>query len=40
MGVVIDTAKDELSFVANGVNLGVAFDGIPLDKPLVPCHPS
>ena len=21
----------------NGVNLGVAFDGIPLDKPLVPC---
>ena len=21
----------------NGVNLGVAFEGIPLDKPLVPC---
>ena len=33
----MDTAKGELSFVVNGVNLGVAFDGIPLDKPLVPC---
>ena len=31
------TTKGELSFFANGVNLGVAFDGIPLDKPLVPC---
>ena len=37
VGVVMDTAKGELSFVVNGVNLGVAFDGIPLDKPLVPC---
>ena len=37
VGVVMDTAKGELSFVLNGVNLGVAFDGIPLDKPLVPC---
>ena len=33
----MDTAKGELSFVLNGVNLGVAYDGIPLDKPLVPC---
>ena len=33
----MDTTKSELSFVVNGVNLGVAFDGIPLDKPLVPC---
>ena len=33
----MDTAKGELSFVVGGVNLGVAFDGIPLDKPLVPC---
>ena len=33
----MDTTKGELSFVLNGVNLGVAFDGIPLDKPLVPC---
>ena len=37
VGVVMDTAKGELSFFVNGVNLGVAFDGIPLDKPLVPC---
>ena len=33
----MDTTKGELSFFVNGVNLGVAFDGIPLDKPLVPC---
>ena len=33
----MDTTKGELSFVVNGVNLGAAFDGIPLDKPLVPC---
>ena len=37
VGVVMDTTKGELSFIVNGVNLGVAFDGIPLDKPLVPC---
>ena len=37
VGVVMDTTKGELSFVVNGVNFGVAFDGIPLDKPLVPC---
>ena len=37
MRVVMDTAKGELSFVVNGVNYSVAFDGIPLDKPLVPC---
>ena len=37
VGVVMDTAKGELSFAVDGVNLGVAFDGIPLDKPLVPC---
>ena len=33
----MDTAKDELSFVVNGVDLGVAYDGIPLEKPLVTC---
>ena len=33
----MDTAKGELSFVVNCVNLGVAYGGIPLDKPLVPC---
>ena len=37
IGVVMDTAKGELSFVVNGVNYGVAYEGIPLDKPLVPC---
>ena len=37
VGVVMDTTKGEISFYVNGVNLGVAFDGIPLDKPLVPC---
>ena len=37
MGVVMDTAKGELSFVLSGVSLGVAYEGIPLDKPLVPC---
>lgn len=37
IGVVMDTAKGELSFALNGVNLGVAFEDIPLDKPLVPC---
>ena len=37
VGVVMDTAKGELSFVLNGVNYGVAYEGIPLDKPLVPC---
>ena len=37
VGVVMGTAKGKLSFVVNGVNLGVAYDRIPLDKPLVPC---
>ena len=37
VGVVMDTTKSELSFVLNGVNLGIAYEGIPLDKPLVPC---
>ena len=37
MGVVVDMAKGELSFVVKGVNVGVAYEGIPLDKPLDPC---
>ena len=37
VGVVMDTAKGELSFVLNEVNIGVAYEGIPLDEPLVPC---
>ena len=36
VGVVVDTAKGEISFVVNGVNIGVAFDGILLDESLVP----
>ena len=37
VGVVVDTAKGELSFAVGGANLGVAYERIPLDKPLVPC---
>ena len=37
VGVVMDTAKGELSFVVNGMSLGVAYERIPLNKPLVPC---
>lgn len=37
VGVVMDMERGELSFVIEGVNEGVAFEGIPLDKPLVPC---
>ena len=37
VGVVMDTTKGELSFAVDGVNYGVAYKGIPLDKPLVPC---
>ena len=37
VGVVMDTTKGELSFVVDGVNHGVSYEGIPLDKPLVPC---
>ena len=37
VGVVMDTTKGELSFVLNGANLGVAYKGIPIDNPLVPC---
>lgn len=37
VGVLIDTTKGEISFILNGENLGVAFVGVPLVKPLVPC---
>ena len=33
----MDTTKGELSFSLKGVNLGVGYEGIPLDKPLVLC---
>lgn len=37
VGLVMDTTKGELSYIFKGKNYGVAFEGIPLDKPLVPC---
>ena len=37
VGVMMDTTKGDLSFVVNGVDHGVAYEGIPLDKHLVPC---
>ena len=37
VGVVMDTTKGDLSFALSGVNLGVAYEKIPRDKPLVPC---
>ena len=37
VGIVMDMERGDLSFVLNGVNLGVAFSGIPRDEPLVPC---
>ena len=33
----MDTTKGELSFAVGGLSLGVAYKGIPLDKPLAPC---
>ena len=30
VGVVMDTAKGELSFVVNGMNLDVVYEGVPL----------
>ena len=37
VGVVVDTSKGNISYIFGGKNLGVAYEGIPLDKPLVPC---
>ena len=37
INISMDTIKGELSFVLGGVSYGIAFEGIPLDKPLVPC---
>ena len=36
IGVMIDTAKGELSYILTLKNRGVAYERIPLDKPLVP----
>ena len=37
VGIVMDTIDGNISFSINGKSLGVGFEGIPLDKPLVPC---
>ena len=37
VGVVMDTAKGELSYVLASECLGAGYEGIPLDSPLVPC---
>ena len=37
VGVVMDTRNRNLSFALNGTSYGVAFYGVPLDKPLVLC---
>lgn len=37
VGVTMDMKKGELSFSLNGSDLGIAYQKIPLDKPLVPC---
>ena len=37
VGVVMDTEKGELSFALDGMDIGVAYARIPLNKPLVPC---
>ena len=37
VGVVMNIAKGELSFVVNSANFGDVYEGISIDKPLVPC---
>ena len=37
VGVAVDTAKGNISFVVHNVNYGVAYRKVPLDRPLVPC---
>ena len=37
VGVTVDTLRGVVSFALNGVDLGVAYEGVPLDKPIVPC---
>lgn len=37
VGVVVDTRNGEVSFVLGRVNLGAAYEAVPLDKPLIPC---
>lgn len=37
IGVTMNTDNGKLSFMLNGIIAVEAYDGIPLDKPLVPC---
>lgn len=37
VGVIADMKRGEISFALNDANLGVAYEGIPVDKPIVPC---
>lgn len=37
VGVKMDTIKGELSFIVNFVDSGIAYTGIPIDRPLTPC---
>ena len=37
VGITLDMDSGNLSFSVNGENMGVAFKGIPVDKPLLPC---
>lgn len=37
VGVVVNTKEGKISFSVNGADLGVAYNEIPLDNPLVPC---
>lgn len=37
VGVMVDSGRGEISFILNNLCYGIAFKGIPLDEPLVPC---
>ena len=37
VNVVMNPRRAELSFIIDDKNYGPAYEGIPLDKPLVPC---
>ena len=37
VGAVVDTGVGKLSFVLDRKDCGTAYEGIHLDKPLVPC---
>ena len=37
IGVVMETAKGELTFILNETNISATYEEISLDKPLIPC---